>query len=439
MTRYLLDIAYLLVLLIASPWLAYVALRTGKYRQGYAQKLLGRIPRRSSDSPCIWLHAVSMGEVNVLVPFVKKLRDAFSGWDIVISTTTTTGFELARSKFPDAAVHYCPLDFSWAVRAALRRIRPRLLVLTELELWPNLIAEAASHGAVIAVVNGRLSEKSFHGYWITRWFWHRALRRLSLVAAQNDTYAKRFKDIGINASRVFVTGSIKYDGANLDRKSPSIRKLSELAGISADDVVFLAGSTGEPEEELALRAFQQLHARYPRLRLILVPRHPERFGTVASLLKQSGMKWARRSGLENNSVGDDTRILLVDKVGELGTWWGAAHIAFVGGSLNGRGGQNMIEPAAYGAAVCFGPNTWNFHDVVTDLLAAGGAYVVRDQQELISFALRCLEEPQFGKSLGRNAQQHVLGQQGATDRTIELLRKAVMPVPQVNSRSDLAA
>lgn len=417
----LLDVAYLLLLVIFSPWLLYAAIRQGKYREGLGAKLLGRTPRRESAKPCIWLHAVSVGEVNLLKPLLDRLEHQFPDWECVISTTTKTGYELACRKYAPRLVFYCPLDFSWAVRAAMDRIRPDLLVLAELELWPHLLQEAKRRGAAVAVVNGRLSERSFRGYRRIRPLVRSMLNGLDLAAAQNEEYAERFLALGAEPSRVAVTGSIKFDGAQTSRDNPLTKRLAELAGIESQDTVFLAGSTQDPEEALAVEAYRALKENHPRLRLILVPRHPSRCDDVARGLDGSGLRWQRRSRLETDGPDSSARILLVDTVGELGGWWGTAQIAYVGGSMGPRGGQNMIEPAAYGAAVSFGPNTRNFRDIVAMLLRHDASIVVRDGRELSAFVERCLDDPAWARSLGRRAQELVIRQRGATDRTVSLL------------------
>lgn len=428
--RYLFNFAYLLLLAFVWPRLAWSAWRHGKYRAGWGAKLFGDVPARDSQRPCVWLHAVSVGEVNLLRPILSALEEALPDWEFVISTTTLSGYELARQKYAPRTVFYCPLDFSWAVRRALRRIRPEMLVLAELELWPNLIAEARRQGVRVAVVNGRLSERSHRGYRRVRPLIRRTLRQVDLIAVQNDEYRERFLDLGADESTVLVTGSVKFDGAQSDRDNPVTRRLAALADIRSDDLVFLAGSTQAPEERLAVEAFRELQATHPRLRLILVPRHPERFGEVAKLLDDSGLAWRRRSQLERTSAsatttaGDShaaTRILLVDTVGELGAWWGAAQLAFVGGSLGSRGGQNMIEPAAYGAAVSVGPNTKNFRDVVDLLRGSQALDVVRDGDELTAWLRRCLEDESYAIALGSRAQQVVQAQTGATSRTLAAL------------------
>lgn len=420
------NFAYLTLLALVWPWLLWKAIRHGKYSAGWSEKFLGHVPRREGQRPCIWLHAVSVGEVNLLQTLLGRLEREYPDWDIVISTTTLTGYALAKKRYAPRTVCYAPLDFSWAVRNAVARIRPRMLILAELELWPNLIQAVKQSGAKVAVMNGRLSDNSFKRYCQFAWFVRHLFSQLDLVAAQTEEYAERFQTLGTPAANVHVTGSLKFDGAMSDRENPSTQKLRQLAGIEPTDIIFLAGSTQEPEEQLALQTFQQHCAKYPQLKLILVPRHPERFEEVATLLQKSGLRWQRRSQWNESTNTTPWQVLLVDAVGELGAWWGTARIAFVGGSLGNRGGQNMIEPAAYGSAIAFGPNTWNFRDVVARFLAAEAAIVIHDGQELSNFVSRCLLEPEFAETLGEKAASLVRSQQGAADHTIQLLRPLLM-------------
>ncbi|HWB10716.1 MAG TPA: 3-deoxy-D-manno-octulosonic acid transferase [Pirellulales bacterium] len=425
--RYLLNLAYLALIVLASPLLLRRAVAHGKYRQGWRQKLFGFVPRREGDAPCLWFHAVSVGEVNLLAPLLAELARRQPRWQCVLSTTTITGLATAQKKYPALTVFYCPLDFTWAVRTALRRIRPSCLVLAELELWPNLIAAARRSGARVAVVNGRLSERSFQGYRRLRWLIGPSLKRLDLVAVQNDDYAERFLTLGAEPQAVHVTGSMKFDGAQTDRHNAATERLRKVAGFEDGDTVFLAGSTQEGEEKAALAAYRQLCQEFPRLRLIIVPRHPQRFESVAELLDRSRLDWQRRSRLEAEGARSSARILLVDTIGELGAWWGTASIAFVGGSLGSRGGQNMIEPAAYGAAVSFGPNTRNFRDIVEQMLCDRAAVVVADEDELTAFVRRCLVDDRYTENLGQRARRLVFSQLGATQRTCDLLCPLVEP------------
>ncbi|MGH7140549.1 MAG: 3-deoxy-D-manno-octulosonic acid transferase [Pirellulales bacterium] len=451
--RYLLNLLYITLIASASPLLLYRAIAHGKYRRGWREKLLGLVPRRPDDAPCVWFHAVSVGEVNLLAPLLAEIARRYPHWQCVVSTTTDTGFATARKKYPALTVFYCPLDFSWAVETAIRRIRPTCLVLAELELWPNLISAARRSGARAAVINGRLSERSFKGYARLRPLIGRLLGQLDLIAVQNDEYAERFLLLGAAAAKVHVTGSMKFDGAQTDRRNAATERLRRLAGIEDGDVVFLAGSTQEGEEQAALGAYRELCGEHPRLRLVLVPRHPERFDSVAAMLDRSGVAWQRRSRLCGAGVPPATekqagrlhhkpegqrplaRILLVDTIGELGAWWGTASIAFVGGSLGNRGGQNMIEPAAYGAAVCFGPNTRNFRDIVEQMLSDRAALVVANASELSAFVRRCLIDRPFADALGRRARALVAQQLGATDRTCALLAPLVESIEASNAKA----
>lgn len=427
MVGYLLNIVYLVIMAAASPWLIYSAIRKGKYRQGFGEKFLGQAPQRHGHATCVWLHAVSVGEVKLLVPLVRELRAARPDWECVISTTTRTGHSLAAMQFPNNVSFYCPLDFTWAVKRAMRRVRPDMLILSELELWPNLIRLARRQGAQVAVVNGRMSDKSFPGYRRVRPLIRWLLGHIRLIACQNEQYAARFRELGAASAAVCVTGSIKFDDTQTDRDNAASKTLREVAHIADEDTVFLAGSTHAGEEEAALETYVKLRRQHPQLRLIVVPRHPERFGEVGRLLDASGVNWQRRSQLKDSAATDgesdknSPRVLLVDTVGELSSWWGVTDIALAGGSLIPHGGQNMIEPAAFGAAICVGPHTQNFRDVVNTLRAKEAVVVVNDEQELAAFVERCLTEPQYASMLGERAAAVVSAAQGATKRTVTRL------------------
>lgn len=435
---------YLVLLAVCSPFVLWSAIKKGKYREGFAEKLFGRVPQRQSDSPCVWVHAVSVGEVNLLATTLVELRTRRPDVEIVVSTTTKTGYELAQRKYGSQhTVFYCPLDFSWAVKRAMRRVRPDLLMLAELELWPNLIAAAKQQAAKVAIVNGRLSDNSYRGYQRIGWLVRKVLSQVDLIAAQDEATAERFQRLSrrrqalrsegqlpsphTQAGGIVVTGSLKYDGAETNRENGKTQHLRQLAGFTSDDIVLLAGSTQAPEEAMALRTFQSLHSQYPHLKLVLVPRHPERFEEVARLLESNstnnrGISWRRRTAFSQPPApSPQPPILLVDSVGELGAWWGAASIGFVGGSFGDRGGQNMIEPAAYGVATCFGPNTRNFRDIVAALLAADAARVVTTEDEFREFVADRLQHSEQASALGERARQFVSTQLGATARTIDLL------------------
>ncbi len=431
---WILNLVYLVILLAVSPVLVYRAVVLGKYREGWRQKFLGLLPRSTGAGPIVWLHAVSVGEVLQLETVVRAMRERRDNLSFVISTTTNTGIAVAKKTFPNDRVCYFPFDFSWAVRAAIRRVRPSLIVLVELELWPNLIFAATREKIPLALINGRISEASARGYTRIRSLVRRMLDCIESLMTQNNTYADRLIALGADPLRIKVTGSIKFDRVEADRNNPQTLRLRDAFGLRTTERVFIAGSTQEPEEAIALDTWLALRNEFPALRLILVPRHKERFEQVAQLVYRRGLPLIRRSNIlspatalqierrsRSDAANDVPPILLLDTLGELAACWGLADVAFVGGSLGSRGGQNMIEPAAYGAAVLFGPNTRNFRDVVAMLLEARAARVVRDPAELLQTARTLLADPELARQLGQRAQKLVLAQQGATARTVDAL------------------
>jgi 3-deoxy-D-manno-octulosonic-acid transferase len=431
---YLLNIVYLLVAVLLSPWLAYKALRTGKYRRGLWRKLSGSVPHRDGDAPCAWFHGVSVGEIHLLRQVVAAFRARHPGWQCVVSTTTDTGHEEAQKRFADLPVIYWPFDFTWAVKRALRRIRPSVVVLAEGELWPNFLWAAGQAGVRVAVVNGRMSPRSAHRYGRLGRLARRLFARLDLCQAQTEEYAAGYRALGVRPGRVHVTGNVKYDGVETDRHNERTAILRQFLAVTEDDLIWIAGSTQAPEEEVVLDIFRRLRGRISNLRLFLVPRQRERFEDVAGLLRRSGQTFVRRS-LLTGPVTDKSAVVLVDTIGELGALWGLAHLAYVGGSLDGRrGGQNMIEPAAYGAAVLFGPHVWNFKDAVTRLLAHGAAVQVGDAVSLEREAGRLLCDAGARARLGEAARRFVLSQQGATERTMQHL-ELILAAPRASIRA----
>lgn len=420
-----LNIVYLLAALLLLPWVAWRKLSGGRPVAAPWMRLAGAVPRLPRSAAArIWLHGVSVGEVQLLASLAAEIgrqaEVAGKPVECVVSSSTTTGLEVAARRFGADRAFPCPLDFTWAVDNVLDRIRPDLLVLGELELWPNLLARTQARGIPIVVANARMSERSFAGYGRIRPLVARMLGRVDVVAARSRHDADRFAALG--GRDVTVTGSMKFDGVKGDRDSPDVARLRQLAGIAADDVVFLAGSTQAPEEQLAIDAFRSLAPDHPRLRLVIVPRHVERTPEIAALLDGSGVRWQARSRFDREGADPQARVLLVDTTGELGWWWGTATIAFVGGSLDGRrGGQNMLEPSAYGAAVCFGPHTRNFADEVGTLRDAEAAVVVADGSALAAFVRRCLEDPDWAAALGGRAARTVRSRSGATAATASLI------------------
>ncbi len=439
----LLNLLYLVAAVVALPWVAWRRVSGGRPVAAPWTRCTGSISGLPpAFGPRVWLHGVSVGEVQLLAALAAEIRRqadaAGAPVDCVISSSTTTGLEVAAKRFGADRAFPCPLDFTWAVNRVLDRVAPDILVLGELELWPNLLACAHHRGIPIVVANARMSEKSAAGYGRIAPLVRRMLGQITVVTARSSADAARFTALG--ARDVIVTGSMKFDGVKGDRGAPDVDRLRTLAGFRPDDVVFLAGSTQAPEEQFACDAFRALGPDHPSLRLVIVPRHVERSNEIATLLDAAGLRWQRRSRLETAGADPAARVLLVDTTGELGSWWGTAAIAFVGGSLDGkRGGQNMLEPAAYGAAVCFGPHTRNFAREVETLLAADAACVVADGTALREFLGRCLADPAWARALGARAAAAVQAHRGATAATAkEILARLGEGPPRADGCRSLA-
>jgi 3-deoxy-D-manno-octulosonic-acid transferase len=431
---YLLNLLYLSCLVLLSPWLIFKLCATAKWRRNLWAKLVGRTPRRNQSRPCVWFHGVSLGEVLLLRQVVAQFRQERPEYEVVFSTTTLAGLEAAQKHFADLKVFCWPLDFSWAVKRALWTLRPELVVLAESEVWPNFVLAARRSGVKVAVINGRMSPRSFARYRKVAFLVGWLLRRVNLWAMQTEEYAAGIRGLGVPADRVEVTGSVKYDGVNLERNNPGTQGFRRLFAVHPGDLVWVAGSTQTPEEGIVLDAYQRLKGQFPSLRLILVPRQKDRFDAVSELLRISGLPFVRRSQM-TQPVQDRQAIILVDSIGELGHVWGLADIAFVGGSLDGqRGGQNMIEPGAYGAAVVFGPHTWNFKDTVSRLLQVQGAIQINDASELEQRVKELAEDGSRRQRLGEAARQFVQSQHGATTRTVTLLA-ALLLKPESEKRA----
>ena len=295
-----------------------------------------------------------------------------------------------------------------------------MLVLAELEIWPNLIRVVADSGVPVAVVNGRLSEKSFQGYQRLGVILRPVMSRISMVGAQNEVYAQRFVAIGCEPENVTITGSVKFDGLETDRRNSKTVELRQLAGLTDANLTFVAGSTQLEEDLIAAEAFRNLASDHPELRMILVPRHPDRVEQLMIKLKQRGVPAVRRSSLEQ-SLEDTSAVLVVDVIGELGFWWGCADVAYVGGSMGKRGGQNMLEPAAFGIPVSFGPSTENFREIVDQFMESDAAIVIRNREDLQAFVGHAVQDAQWRAELGSRAKNVVMSHIGGSVRTADAL------------------
>ena len=424
--RFVLDLLYLLAGVAYSPVVIYRAIRHNRYRTGWGQRF-GRVSRRSPEKKCIWIHAVSVGEINAAKTIIRELENKFGDFEIVVSTTTDTGFARARSLFSDEhEVFYFPFDFSLVVRRAFMNIRPAICLLMELEVWPNFVSIAKQLGIPVVVVNGRISDKSFSGYKKIRPFVKRVFGKVTLVLAQTDEYAKRFREVGAAAERVVVTGSVKYDTAQITDKVEGTDALAERLNIGSERL-WVAGATGPGEEKIILDVFTQLAQadRFKDLRFVIVPRKPERFDEVAQIIEDADFDFVRFSSIKNTETRypGKEQVILGDTMGDLRKFYCLATVIFVGRSLVPIGGSDMMEAAALGKCTIFGPHTFNFRQTVEVLLADSGAILVRARQELLQTMRKCLLEPDFARRIAENGREVIRKNKGATARSVEQIGK----------------
>ena len=420
---YFINALYGLALTVLFPWLVLRSIMTGRYRKGLLDKLFGlRHAPTEGTRPVIWFHGVSVGEIHLLGVVVAAFRKRHPDWQCVISTTTDTGIEEARKRFPDLAIIPFPFDFSWAVGRTIDRVNPKLIVLAESELWPNFLRAAQKRQVPVMVMNGRMSPRSFQRYRKLAWIARPLLfSRITRFAMQTEEYATSMQKLGIPAEKLIVTGSVKYDGAFGDRNHPKTQELARLLSLTEKDRIWVAGSTHAPEEKIVLEVFRRLRVKHPELRLLLVPRSPDRFEEVARLIDRQSFSFARRSEI-TQPLPDKPAVILIDTMGELGAAWGLAEVGFTGGSLDGhRGGQSMIEPAAFGVPVVFGPSIWNFRDAAQRLIEVGAASMIRTPQAMEAELLHWLDDEHLRREKGDAARRLVQQQQGATARTLAVL------------------
>ncbi len=408
----------LIFVVFAILYVPYLVIRR-KWHPQFRMRL-GRIPRylvqRFRDQPQIWVHAVSVGEVMTVVGLVQALKRRYPHHGIVLSTVTTTGYEVARAQLaPEDAVIFAPLDFSPIVRHLVRVIRPVLYVTAETEIWPNIFYALHRRFVPIVMVNGRLSDKGFRRYHLGRWFIYRVLQYVRFFCMQSELDAERVTALGASPAKVAVTGNMKFDQAG----HGAAHKVDAVVG-SWTGPVWIAGSTHPGEEAIVLHVFKQLRLEFPLLKLIVVPRHVERVDEVAAIIRQEGLECQRYTELENGGALTG-RILLVDVIGRLKGLYAVASVVFVGKSLCGRGGQNMIEPAFFGKPVIVGPQTQNFKSIIELLIRRQAVSVVRNPQELRDVLKDLLRDPVKAGAMGARAREVVMDQQGATVRTLEII------------------
>jgi len=424
--------AWFLVLLLTSPWWLWKVATTDKYREGFWERL-GRVSARlfaAKDSrPVIWVHAVSVGEVIAINGLVRELRLRAAGFRVVVSTTTRTGQTLARERFGANDVFYFPIDFAFAVRAYLRVLRPNMLVLAETEFWPRTLFECDRYGVICAVVNARISDRSYAKYVRLRVFWKRFLGIFALFCAQSEEDVSRLKAIGAPADRVRLVGNLKYDIRATSEASATVALRRALPSKAK---LLVCGSTLEGEERLLLEAWPELVAAEPELRMVLAPRHPERFESVAHLLERSGTEWLRLSDWLVTAANAEPgwtllpgpmlpgSILLLDSIGDLASVYSLATVAFVGGSLVAAGGHNPLEPAQFGVPILMGTHYENFREIVEKLRAAHAIRIV-EAEALAASLIELLRDREAVLEVGARAEAVFAGEAGATTRTVDAL------------------
>ncbi len=371
---------------------------------------------------------MSVGELLAVSSVVRELQSRFPRHRVVVSTTTATGQKLARDRFGEGNAFYFPLDFGFAIRPYLRALRPELVVIAETELWPNFLRLAHRSGARVAVINARVSDRSFPRYRAFRRFLRPALRCVDLFLAQSEEDARRLAAIGAPGGRVSAAGNLKFDIA-----PPAASAFVEQLRSAVAGPVLVCGSTVEGEEELLLTALRAVWGCFPEAVIVLAPRHPERFAAVAELLAASGVKFCRRSEffagsgktptLAKSGLGWGTQggVLLLDSIGELAAVYQLADVAFVGGSLVPRGGHNILEPARYGVATVVGPHTENFRDIV-DVFRRADAVRVTDAEHLAELFLHLLADEPWRRQIGERARCTLEENSGATARTLAALQ-----------------
>jgi len=413
------NLILVLLTIALLPVILFKLATVPKYRGGLSQKL-GRVRKKvlrvlNSTRP-IWVHAVSVGEVMAAHPLVRELRKRYPDRKLILSTVTVTGNYTAKQRVPEAdAVFYFPFDYPWIVRRVIRRINPAIVLVAETELWPNFFRELNRQGIPSALVNGRISPRSYGNYLKFKGFFSHVFANLSLFCMQSEEDADRIKDIGAAPEKVIVTGNLKFDQKILAGRQ-------EPVAITAGRRVLTAGSTHRGEEAILLEVFGRLRIKYPDLVLIIAPRHPERFDEVCGLITNAGYECQRRTRMK----GQAKDVVLLDTIGELRAFYGLCDIAFVGGSLVKVGGHNLLEPAAMKKPVIFSRYMFNFKEISEALIKAGGGVMVKDKEELYAKLDNLLHDKKLSVSMGQQAFKVITANSGATSRTIDAIHGLIL-------------
>jgi 3-deoxy-D-manno-octulosonic-acid transferase len=420
---YLLYSALTFVVLIAgSPWFAWQAWRHRKYVASFGQRL-GYLPLSVNvdQEPSIWVHAVSVGEVLTTRALVDELKRRHPDFKLFLSTTTVTGQQVARTRLSNVdGVFYFPFDFPWVVRRTLDLLRPRLFVMMETEIWPQLLRQCRARGIRTILVNGRVSARSYPRYRLARRFFARVLADVDTCCMQSAESARRIVDIGADPARVVVTGSLKFDSLDWAGGARAQDRVLRYFRIAPNRLVFVAASTLRGEEVPVFAAFHPLRAAYPAALLVVAPRHPERFREVEQLARDEGFRVMRRSELP---IDGEPRadVVVLDTIGELSRLFQVATLVFIGGSLVDAGGHNLLEPAVFGKPIVFGPSMHNFAEIAESFVSARAAVRVASPSELPDALAELASDPVRRASLGAAARALVESNRGACERTLSAI------------------
>jgi len=397
--------------------LIWRGLRAPAYWQRWSERF-GASPELSGKA-LIWIHAVSVGEVEACRPLVKALQVEYPQHQLLITTMTPTGSARVQLLFADTVAHcYLPYDLPFAIQRFLKRSKPQFGIIMETEIWPNLLSSCHQLDIPLVLANARMSARSAKGYARFAKFTQSTLRHLSLIACQGSDDKSRFQNLGAQNKKVHVIGNLKYEinlAASIKEQASAMRNMWDN-----NRPVLVAASTHEGEEEMLLNAARNVRAQFPDLLLIIVPRHPERFDRVAALAQKSGVKTLRRS--EQRPCPSDIQVLIVDTMGELPLFYAASDIAFVGGSLVPHGGHNILEPAILGRAVITGPHFFNFNDITLQFLAADAALQVKTTEELAKTVITLLQNSQQRAQMGEAGLKLIATSQGASTRLVNLIK-----------------
>ncbi len=419
-----------LVLLLGAPFWLFRMATSGRYRSGLAQRL-GFVPADLATTlagrPVLWLHAVSVGEVLAATELIASLERAYPAFAIAISTTTEAGQRLARERLPHTAVFYLPLDFASLIRRYLHVLRPRLLLLMESELWPNLIRESHRSGATVVVINARISDRSFPRYLRLRHLWRPILRPVALFLAQGEETATRLRAIGLPAQKIQVTGNLKYD-AKPASQGPIFAALKATLPIGSP--LLIAGSTLDGEEARLLAAWSAILRSQPSAILLLAPRHTPRFAAVVALAQGGGFTVHRASSLAASPSLAAGHVVVLDTIGDLAGVYALATAAFLGGSLVPAGGHNPLEPARFGVPVIMGPSIANFREIVAIMQASNAIQVLEPGASLSDALQRALSSDLEVRAQGERGRAVFLSQAGATARCLAALAPLLPPAQQ---------